>query len=578
MRFLRSWLLLPTLLISSILVPQRHVFAQPPPAGWSRVAGIPPTVQLNAVMMIDALTAWSAGADHGGGVLYQLRWQGSQWTVSLEGVFRAPLRALSAISTTNIWAVGDQGLIVHKDVDGWHEVSTPVPSATFTTIQMFGGGEEGWAAGFDTIAPPQAPTETVGILLHYQDGAWRQSTRLADAGALRSLHFPSATNGWLAGDTIWHYQSGAWSQQSVPPVCPDTNCTAGFAGIVADDQDEVWVVGGESGICAICVSHPYMLARAEGRWQTVELTFEAENHFDHYRGGVLRAVSRGAEGTGLAVGGFSYSNPQNVSTVDSYPLIFRFSNGQWRQEVLPVSWEAAPIYRGTLLAVSMADAEHALSVGENGLVLAFGYGALPDPDAKVSDPHSADVLYFGDVGHSLGQPFRSFWERNGGLPVFGYPLTEAFSEVNTDTGSAYMVQYFERQRYEAHPENQGTPYEVLLGRLGDEVLRRQGRDWQSFPQAAPTTPHYFPQTGHAIDPVFWDYWNTHGLELGDAGVSSRESLALFGYPLSEAEVETNSSGDTVLTQWFERARFEYHPNNPDPYKILLGHLAVELRT
>jgi len=28
-------------------------------------------------------------------------------------------------------------------------------------------------------------------------------------------------------------------------------------------------------------------------------------------------------------------------------------------------------------------------------------------------------------------------------------------------------------------------------------------------------------------------------------------------------------------QWFERARFEYHPNNPNPYKVLLGRLAAD---
>ncbi len=30
------------------------------------------------------------------------------------------------------------------------------------------------------------------------------------------------------------------------------------------------------------------------------------------------------------------------------------------------------------------------------------------------------------------------------------------------------------------------------------------------------------------------------------------------------------------TQWFERARFEFHPNNPDPYKVLLGRLGAEV--
>ncbi len=136
----------------------------------------------------------------------------------------------------------------------------------------------------------------------------------------------------------------------------------------------------------------------------------------------------------------------------------------------------------------------------------------------------------------------------------------------------------ERNRFEIHPENQ-APYDVLLGRLGDDRLRQQGRDWQTFAKADPNAPHYFAQTGHAIThEPFWQYWSTHGLELGDHGTSERESLALFGLPISEPAMETNASGDNVLTQWFERARFEYHPNNPDPYKVLLGLLGNEIRS
>ena len=32
------------------------------------------------------------------------------------------------------------------------------------------------------------------------------------------------------------------------------------------------------------------------------------------------------------------------------------------------------------------------------------------------------------------------------------------------------MQYFERARFEFHPENSGTEHEVLLGRLGDTLL------------------------------------------------------------------------------------------------------------
>src|SRR5690606_16031850 len=76
---------------------------------------------------------------------------------------------------------------------------------------------------------------------------------------------------------------------------------------------------------------------------------------------------------------------------------------------------------------------------------------------------------------------------------------------------------------------------------------------------------------------FWDYWSSHGLEYGDPGVSFRESLLLFGYPISAPQTETNPDGDTVMTQWFERARLEYHPDNEPPFDVLLGRLGAEYR-
>ncbi|MBV9791447.1 MAG: hypothetical protein JOZ51_24840, partial [Chloroflexi bacterium] len=86
---------------------------------------------------------------------------------------------------------------------------------------------------------------------------------------------------------------------------------------------------------------------------------------------------------------------------------------------------------------------------------------------------------------------------------------------------------------------------------------------------------YFPETGHSIAGAFRQYYESHGLELGDRGVSARESLALFGYPLTETFTEMNpDTGELLMTQYFERARMEYHPNNPEPYKVLLGRLGA----
>ncbi len=190
--------------------------------------------------------------------------------------------------------------------------------------------------------------------------------------------------------------------------------------------------------------------------------------------------------------------------------------------------------------------------------------------------------FFIQTGHSLSGGFKTFWERNGGLPVFGYPLSEEFSETNIDLRQDFTTQYFERERFEYHPEN-SEPYRVLLGRLGDEVLRLRGRDWRN--EGGTSNP--FPGTTceafavgsqrRTVCGPFLQYWRTHGLDLDRRpGVTFNESLGLFGLPLTAPKVEQNPDGGQVWTQWFERARFEYHPQNPEPYKVLLGRLGAEV--
>jgi len=89
-------------------------------------------------------------------------------------------------------------------------------------------------------------------------------------------------------------------------------------------------------------------------------------------------------------------------------------------------------------------------------------------------PSTTEHTYFATTGHSLNFGFKAYWEANGGLDQFGYPISEEFTEKNPNTGQEYTVQYFERERFEYHPEFAGTPYEVELGRLGAQVARQRG--------------------------------------------------------------------------------------------------------
>lgn len=180
------------------------------------------------------------------------------------------------------------------------------------------------------------------------------------------------------------------------------------------------------------------------------------------------------------------------------------------------------------------------------------------------------MITFPETGRTLRGEFRRFWEANGGLPVFGFPITEETVE-QTPEGS-FVVQYFERNRFEFHPEK-AAPYNVLLGRLGDTMLARTGVDWWSLPKGEPRAGcEFFQETGHAVCGAFLNYWRSQGLTDPRLNTFAR-SLALFGLPLTEPRMETNAAGDTVMTQWFERARFEDHGAKG----VLLGLLGNEFR-
>ena len=182
---------------------------------------------------------------------------------------------------------------------------------------------------------------------------------------------------------------------------------------------------------------------------------------------------------------------------------------------------------------------------------------------------------FPETGFCIAGRIRSFWETNGGLPVFGYPTTSQREEMIE--GKPYQVQWFERNRLELHPENK-PPYDVLLGRLGAARLAQSGRDWVAFPTTTPMAGcRFFAETRHSACGAILAAWHKNGLEFdGKSGKSEAENLALFGLPLSEPMTET-LEGKPYVVQWFERARFELHPENKPPYDVLLGLLGNETR-
>jgi beta-lactamase class A len=176
---------------------------------------------------------------------------------------------------------------------------------------------------------------------------------------------------------------------------------------------------------------------------------------------------------------------------------------------------------------------------------------------------SNPTRYFPQTRYSVGHEFLKFWNVFGGLKTFGYPIGPERMQ------GSVLMQDFERARLEWHPElaGSGPPYsDITLGLLGEERAAQLGLSWPRSPDPGPLDDgKYFPETGQTVRGEFYTYWVNNGGER------------IFGYPISPAtEMVNPSDGKAYLTQWFQRARMELHPELPEGQRVVLGALGTEL--
>src|SRR4028119_1414358 len=75
----------------------------------------------------------------------------------------------------------------------------------------------------------------------------------------------------------------------------------------------------------------------------------------------------------------------------------------------------------------------------------------------------------------------------------------------------------------------------------------------------------FDETGKTVKGRFLEYWQQNG------------GLAQQGFPISEElQEKSDTDGKTYKVQYFERALFEYHPENQKPNDVLLALLGTFL--
>ncbi|HVN15552.1 MAG TPA: hypothetical protein VMT73_07410 [Anaerolineales bacterium] len=131
--------------------------------------------------------------------------------------------------------------------------------------------------------------------------------------------------------------------------------------------------------------------------------------------------------------------------------------------------------------------------------------------------------------------------------IYGYPLTEEFTSKD-----GLKVQYFQRARFEYHPDMPDSQ-RVQLTPIGANLYT------PSIPLTFnnPFSCRLFSETGYSVCFTFLEFFDANG------------GIAQFGYPVSPFEYK-----DDVIVQYFQYARFEWQPWNPEGQRVVLTDLGL----
>jgi hypothetical protein len=189
------------------------------------------------------------------------------WTVAhppytaVDNVPYAPLNAITAISSTNVWAVGQSSgtpLIDHYNGSSWSQSTLPSgPCSVFEADCNLTGVSGTSASNVIAIGNGTIPTssgwQVETLAYRYSGSAWSQLTvpgGIPDT-ALEHLQAFSATNAWAVGTAAnaagtgstvaaVNWNGSTWTQVTTP-FSTTNNLTVN--AISGDSASDIWVVG-----------------------------------------------------------------------------------------------------------------------------------------------------------------------------------------------------------------------------------------------------------------------------------------------------------------------------------------------
>jgi hypothetical protein len=230
--------------------------------------------ELSDVAAISSTDVWSVGTNEGDNTIPSKtlaeHWNGTAWSVvatpnpgsdpSCAGNNGNILRAVSTVSTSDVWAVGTfwscslfKTMALHWNGSAWSVVSTPNPNGNnfnelYDVVAV--AADDVWAVGY--YYPGQGEAART-LTEHWNGATWSVvgSPNLGTTSRINAITAVSPTELWAVGSTynintdrttplVLHFTGGRWAMSRTPRFAAGDQVLLGVTAVSATD---VWAVG-----------------------------------------------------------------------------------------------------------------------------------------------------------------------------------------------------------------------------------------------------------------------------------------------------------------------------------------------
>ena len=224
---------------------------------------------LDGVTAISDSDVWAVGnfsSTNGGAINHTLteHWNGTAWSIVASpdvGSMGSSLQAVSAASSTDVWAVGteqtsgdvngDRTLIEHWNGTAWSVVPSPNPSIEGDNLTGVAAisATNAWAVGF---FENKAQSALLPIILHWDGTSWTLFSNIPNIQMIvNAITARSATDIWAVGNDpaestniALHFNGTKWS---ITPTADFASSQQIISGVAAPAANDAWMVGSFSG-------------------------------------------------------------------------------------------------------------------------------------------------------------------------------------------------------------------------------------------------------------------------------------------------------------------------------------------